>query len=166
MTPPDTEPAVPSEPAGPLASPGFWLHRAALAWLNDLDARLRPLRLTHTQFTLLAATSWLTWEQEPVTQQEIASFASCDRMMASRVLRNLEDRGLLERRADPRNGRIVLVGVTSTGRELVLSAVKAAAQTDAAFFPDADSRARLETQLRSLVEGRRAGDQLRETEQR
>jgi len=137
---------------GPLASPGFWLHRAALAWLADLDARLRPLGLTHTQFTLLASTSWLTWEQEPVTQQEIASFAGCDRMMASRVLRSLEDRRLLERRSDAGNGRIVLVEVTVAGHDLVLAAVKAAAGTDAAFFPEAGTRARLREELRALVE--------------
>lgn len=139
---------------GPLASPGFWLHRAALAWLNDIDSRLRPIGLTHTQFTLLASTSWLTWQQQPVSQQEIATFASCDRMMASRVLRTLEDRGLLERRADAANARVVLVEVTSTGHDLVLTAVKAAAETDAAFFPDAATRSRLRTEFRGLVEDR------------
>lgn len=140
---------------GPLASTGFWLHRAALAWLNDVDARLRPLGLTHTQFTLLAATSWLTWGQKPVAQQEIASFASCDRMMTSRVLRTLEDRGLLDRQSDSGNGRIVLVEVTPKGRDLVLAAVKVAAETDSTFFPDVSVRRRLRTDLRALVEDRR-----------
>lgn len=143
---------------GPLASTGFWLHRAALAWLNDIDAKLRPLGLTHTQFTLLAATSWLTWEQQPVAQQEIASFASCDRMMTSRVLRTLENRGLLDRHSDAGNGRIVLVEVTPEGRALVLVAVEVADKTDSAFFPDAAVRLRLRTDLSALVEDHRPGD--------
>jgi len=56
-------------------------------------------------------------------------------------------------------GRIVLDEVTPVGRDLVLAAVKAAAQTDAAFFPGADVRTRLRTELRSLVENSRPTEQ-------
>ncbi len=79
---------------GPLASPGFWLHRAGLAWLADLDQRPRPLGLAHTQFALLAA-SWLAGTQGPPTRQDVAEFAGADRMMTSKVVRALEHRGLL-----------------------------------------------------------------------
>lgn len=44
---------------GPLRSPGFWLHHAALTWRAELDARLRPLGLTPTQFMLLGSAGWL-----------------------------------------------------------------------------------------------------------
>jgi len=75
-------------------------------------------------------------------------------MMASRVLRTLADRGLIERHADAGNGRIVLVEFTTAGHDLVLAAVKAAAETDGGFFPEAGTRARLRTELRALVEDR------------
>ena len=39
-----------AEPRGPLMSPGFWLHHAALAWRQAMEHRLRPLGLTPTQF--------------------------------------------------------------------------------------------------------------------
>ncbi|WP_322769495.1 hypothetical protein [Frankia sp. Cr1] len=52
--------------AGPLASPGFWLHRAGLAGT-----------------------------QGPPTRQDVAEFAGADRMMTSKVVRALEHRGLL-----------------------------------------------------------------------
>lgn len=56
-------------------------------------------------------------------------------------------------------GRIVLDEVTPVGRDLVLAAVKAAAQTDAGLLPEADVRTRLRTELRSLVENSRPTEQ-------
>lgn len=32
--------------SGPMLSPGFWLHHAALTWRAEMDTRLRPLGLT------------------------------------------------------------------------------------------------------------------------
>lgn len=124
----------PPGPRGPLMSPGFWLHHAALAWRQALDTGLKPLGLTHTQFNLLGSVSWLTNTRGAPTQQEAAELSGADRMMASRVLATLEQRGLVIRAADPADARSRRLIITEQGRELIGQAVQVAADVDAAFF--------------------------------
>jgi DNA-binding MarR family transcriptional regulator len=137
---------------GPLASPGFWLHRAAMAYNRRLDGRLRPLGLTHTQFSLLAAASWLARDAEPPSQQEAAEFAGVDKMMTSKVLATLAGKGLVERVTDGRDARLRRVRATDEGRQVLREAVRAAQQVDAEFFAAVD--ADLRPGLNALVEPR------------
>ncbi|MET8431064.1 MarR family transcriptional regulator [Nocardia sp. NPDC004860] len=123
-------------PRGPLMSPGFWLHHAALEWRATLERNLRPLGLTPTQFNLLASAGWLSREGELPTQQQVADMSGSDRMMASKVIRGLEERGLLLRHADPADARVLRIELTSAGRELAGQGVQTAVDTDAQLFGD------------------------------
>lgn len=49
---------------------------------------------------------------------QLASLLHLDRGTVSATLRRLEQRGLLERRRDPRDQRRVLLGLTAAGRDL------------------------------------------------
>ena len=123
------------EVVGPLASPGFWLHHAALTWRAELDARLRPLGLTPTQFMVLGSAGFL--ERQAViapTQQEVAEHAGADRMMTSKIVRGLGERGLLIRDADPQDARLLRIQLTPAGRELTEKAIAIAAELDAQVF--------------------------------
>ncbi|BFU45651.1 MarR family winged helix-turn-helix transcriptional regulator [Krasilnikovia sp. MM14-A1004] len=129
---------------GPLLSPGFWLHHAALAWRAELDARLAPLGLTPTQFLLLASAGWLEQHTGPATQQQIAELTGADRTMASKVMRVLIDQGLIRRDAHESDGRAVRIRLTPTGRRLTRRAVAVAQAVDAQMFGgEADLRAAL-----------------------
>lgn len=131
-------------PIGPLSSPGFWLQRAAQFYLRELDARLRPLELTHTQFQLLAAAGWLGRDGAGPTQQQVAEFAGADRMMTSKVLATLEARGLLVRTADAQDARLRRVTITEPARALLREATRIARAVDAALLGgDAELRDRL-----------------------
>ncbi|WP_181064607.1 MarR family winged helix-turn-helix transcriptional regulator [Nocardia nova] len=126
-------------PRGPLVSPGFWLHHAALEWRATLERNLRPLGLTPTQFNLLASTGWLAHRGGLPTQQQAADMAGVDRMMASRVIRALEERGLLRRHPDPADARAFRLEITSAGRKLASTAIQVAVDTDEQIFgADAD----------------------------
>jgi DNA-binding MarR family transcriptional regulator len=130
-----------AEARGPLMSPGFRLHHAALAWKQVFERRLRPLELTSTQFMLLSCVGWLaaTGGQLP-TQQEAADFAGADRMMTSRVLSTLEERGLVERVPDPGDARLKRLGVTAAARPLLQAGIKIAVDLDEELFgPDPDA---------------------------
>jgi DNA-binding MarR family transcriptional regulator len=135
---------------GPLASPGFWLRRAAFDWLASLAVRLEPHGLTPTQFTLLAGANWLTRDGTGRSQQEIADFAGSDRATASRVLRGLEERELVERLVDAASGRSLLVRTTPAGRDLVTRVAPLAIATDHEFFAAVDA-AELRDTLRGLT---------------
>lgn len=139
--------------SGPLVSPGFWLHHAALTWRAELDARLRPLGLTPTQFLLLASAGWLEHESGPPSQQEVAEHAGADRMMTSKVVRTLEERGLLARVAHESDARSVRITLTASGRDLARQAITIAQDLDAEFF-GAD-HAKLRSTLREVAERRR-----------
>jgi DNA-binding MarR family transcriptional regulator len=141
---PEPEPG----PVGPFASPGYWLHRASLAYLRELDAALRPLGLTHTQFSVLAAVSWIGREAGPPTQQQVAEFAGIDRMMTSKVLGTLEVRGLIERVADDGDARQRRCHLTGAGRGSIPAATRAARDVDARFFGPAGQ---LRDELAALV---------------
>jgi DNA-binding MarR family transcriptional regulator len=141
------------EPRGPLQSPGFWLHHAALTWRRQLDARLADLGLTHTQFDLLASAGWLSRGQSLPTQQQVADMAGADRMMASKVLAGLERRGLLVRRPHPADPRAKQLAPTPQGREVVKRAVRIVAEVDEAIFgPPEAERDQLLLRLRQLAE--------------
>jgi DNA-binding MarR family transcriptional regulator len=112
--------------SGPLLSPGFWLHHTALTWRAALDARLRELGLTHTQFMLLASASWLEHVAGPPTQQAVAEHAGADRMMTSRVVRTLMDAGLVTRELHESDARALRLKVTPAGRDLTARAVAVA----------------------------------------
>ena len=136
-----SEPASRPEPRGPLMSPGFWLHHAALAWRQAFDRRLRPLGLTPTQFMLLASAGWLAaTSARPPTQQEVADYAGSDRMMTSKVLQGLVDHGLAIRQPDPADGRVKRLRPTPAGQELVRRGIRVAIDLDAEMFgPHGDS---------------------------
>ncbi|MET9491637.1 MarR family winged helix-turn-helix transcriptional regulator [Nocardia sp. NPDC006630] len=129
-------------PRGPLMSPGFWLHHAALEWRATLERNLRPLGLTPTQFNLLASAGWLGRQGELPTQQQVADMSGADRMMASKVIRVLEERELLARRADPVDARVLRIEITTAGRELVGKGVQIAVDTDAQMFGAAGEQLR------------------------
>ena len=139
-----------NEPRGPLASPGYRLHIAALAWRRELGVRLRPLGLTPTQFDALAAVSFLGRSGEP-SQQEIADFAGLDRMMLSKVLAALEKRGLVERTPDVTDARVKRLAVTGRGRETVDAATTIARSVDREMFAVVDSPERLRDELQKVA---------------
>lgn len=134
---------------GPLLSPGYWLHRAALVWRAALEVRLRPLGLTPTQFVVLASTGWLEGRSGPPTQQEVADRAGADRMMTSKVAQALEARGLLERRPHESDARARRLALTAAGRAAAARGAAVARDLDGTLF--GDDAADLRDRLRALV---------------
>ncbi|MFT4135565.1 MarR family winged helix-turn-helix transcriptional regulator [Microbacterium sp.] len=143
-------PAGPTAPRGPRASPGFWLYHAALAWQRELDNGLRPLGLTHTQFTLLASANHLGRRHDAPTQQQVAELSGVDRMMTSKILSELHRRGLVDRVAHAQDGRAKAVRTTDAGAELVSRAVRIVAEVDDRLF---GARGPERDRLRAALEG-------------
>ncbi|WP_027347264.1 MarR family winged helix-turn-helix transcriptional regulator [Hamadaea tsunoensis] len=114
-------------------STGLLLWQVTNRWQAAQRAALKPLGLTHVQFVLLAALTYLG-ESGTVTQKALADMAATDPMMTSQVLRTLESRGLVHRPPHPQDRRARALAVTDEGRDLANRAVVAAEACDQAFF--------------------------------
>jgi DNA-binding MarR family transcriptional regulator len=114
-------------------SPGLLLWQVTNRWQAAQRAALKPFDITHVQFVLLAALTYLQ-ATGPVTQKALADMAATDPMMTSQVLRTLEGRDLVHRPAHPADRRARAVAVTEAGRDLANQAVVAVEACDAAFF--------------------------------
>lgn len=122
-------------PKGPFASPGFHLWHAGLKWTSEVARALGPLGMTHTQFFLLGAVSWLTKaDGVPPNQRAVAEFARLDKVMTSQVTRALEASGLILRENDPADSRAWRVSVTPRGQKLFTEAVSRVREVDQRFF--------------------------------
>lgn len=116
-------------------SPGLLLWRVGTRWQAAVRDALAPFELTHTQFVLLASLTWLRGDRDhPVTQRDLAEHARTDVMMTSQVLRALEGKGFLERRAHPDDARARDLVPTAAGVEVVNRAIVAVEDCDARFF--------------------------------
>jgi DNA-binding MarR family transcriptional regulator len=114
-------------------STGLQLWRVTNAWQAAQRLALKPFGITHVQFVLLAALTWLDGAQ-PMTQRALAEYAGTDPMMTSQVLRALEAAGLVVRSAHPSDRRAKRIGVTAEGRSLANRAVVAVEACDSLFF--------------------------------
>jgi len=115
-------------------SAGFLLWQVTALWQRQVSRALRPHDLTQVQFAILASLLWLTRREDDVTQARLATHARLDVTMTSQVLRTLEARRLLDRRAHPSDTRAKVLRLTAAGRALALKAVPDVEAADAAFF--------------------------------
>jgi DNA-binding MarR family transcriptional regulator len=114
-------------------SPGLLLWRVTNRWQAAQRATLKPFGLTHVQFVLLAALTWLGTDG-PVTQRALAEHAGTDPMMTSQVVRVLADRQLVLRTPHVTDRRAWSVSATDAGIALANRAVVAVEACDRAFF--------------------------------
>jgi DNA-binding MarR family transcriptional regulator len=100
-----------------------------MRWQRAIDAALRPLGLTHTQYLVLASAARAICEQgDAVAQLAIAESAGLDSATTSTLIRKLESRRLLDRGIDATDGRRWRVILTQRGRSML---EKATALVDA-----------------------------------
>jgi DNA-binding MarR family transcriptional regulator len=95
------------------------VQRAARALARRFDEALRPLGLTHGQFSLLMSLN----RPQPPAIGPVADLLAMDRTTLTAKLKPLERRGLLAVTADDADRRSRRLHLTPTGRALLASAV-------------------------------------------
>lgn len=118
----------------PAASRGAHLERVTTEWQQAIRSALLPLDLTHAQFRLLVAATWLAARHPAVRQSDIATLANADAVMTSEVLRTLETRGLIVRSPHPTDRRARAVTVTEAGGALADRSARLVDVVEARFF--------------------------------
>ena len=124
----------------PNDSPGYLLGQLTMLWQRKQKRVLDPLGLTQTQFVLLAALGWLSKESDAVTQIDIANQSNADRMMVSKVLRTLADKGFITRQEHEMDTRAKTIRLTANGKTILQKALIAVENADLDFFTALDSK--------------------------
>jgi len=134
----------------PNDSPGYLLGQLTMLWQRKQKKVLDPLDLTQTQFVLLAALGWLSKKSTSVTQVDIANQSNADRMMVSKVLRTLEEKGFITRQEHETDTRAKTIRLTASGERVLQHALIEIENADLDFF--AMSAVDLSSFNKSMVE--------------
>jgi DNA-binding MarR family transcriptional regulator len=118
----------------PEDSSGFLLWQVTMLWQRKIKKSLDTIDITHTQFVLLASLAWLLKKNDSVTQTAIADHSKTDRMMVSKVLRTLQQKGFVQRQEHKTDTRAKIISLTTKGETVLQKALKLVAKTDAIFF--------------------------------
>lgn len=121
-------------------SPGYLLGQVTMLWQRKQKRVLDPLNLTQTQFVLLAALGWLSKKSGTVTQVDIANQSNADRMMVSKVLRTLEEKGFITRAEHQTDTRAKTIRLTGEGAAVLQKALVKVERADLDFFAALDGR--------------------------
>lgn len=106
-----------------------------MRWQRAVDAALRPLDLTHSQFLLLdAAERALRDAKQPVMQRQVAEVAGLDEGTTSNIVKRLEQRGLITRKPPDGDARAWRITVPGRGKTLLERARKVVGSAAARFF--------------------------------
>jgi len=124
------------------------VQRAARALARRFDEALRPMGLTHGQFSLMMSLN----REKPARMTAVASLLAMDRTTLTAALKPLRRRGLVKVAPDPDDRRGRLMTLTGKGRRALIRAVPAWKKTHAAveaLLRDGDPD-RLRSNLRAL----------------
>jgi DNA-binding MarR family transcriptional regulator len=81
---------------------------------------LEPMGLTHPQYLVMLA----LWERSPRSVKDLSATLALDPGTLSPLLKRLESAGLVTRRRDPADERVLAVTLTDAGRRLRVEAEK------------------------------------------
>lgn len=98
---------------------GSLVWHLALRWRAAVDRAVAPLGLTHAQYSALASLRALTSRNETPSQQRLATYTGLGPIYVSKLVRALEQGGLVARTPDPADARAVQLTLTDRGIEVV-----------------------------------------------
>lgn len=114
-----------------------------------LRERLAPHGLTVPQYTALSVFR----AHGSLSNAQLATRTMISPQSANEMVKQMEGKGLIERRPDPAHGRIIQIGLTAAGQALLEECDALVAEVENAMFPamKAGERTQLQAQLRAAV---------------
>ena len=106
------------------ASPGYLVWRLSMKWRAAVDREVADLGLTHAQYSVLASLYSMALQGRRPSQRELADFTGLDPVHVSKVVRALEQAGLVDRAGHAADSRAVQLAPTDSGREVITQAVR------------------------------------------
>ena len=108
----------------------FYIQQVEQLVRQRLDETLEPNGLTAGQYMVLSMVA----HHEPITSAELARLARMKAPSMGEHVKALEQKGCLERRGDPNNRRVLLVGCTKEGRAVLARCEEAVNRAERDFF--------------------------------
>jgi len=93
----------------------YLVKQLELAIRSVMDERLRPHGVTTLQYTALSVLA----QRDDLSSAQLARRSFVRPQTMHQMIQALAERGLVERRADPSNRRVLLVGLSEQGRSLL-----------------------------------------------
>lgn len=115
-------------------SVGLLFIRTYNIWHAQIKTALSKIDITHPQYIVMASLSYLSLNNQMVTQVQIANVANMDVMTTSQVLRALEKKSWVKRTPHPNDTRANVVTITAKGQSVVNQATQLVEAIDEAFF--------------------------------
>lgn len=113
---------------------GFLFWKITYLWQRKMNKSLKKVNLTHTHFALLSGVAWLEKQGEEITQTKLANFTQTNVMVASKIIRTLENKGFIKRINKGDDPRAKYVYLTDQGLENLEKASKIAEKVNREFF--------------------------------
>ncbi|MCU0435486.1 MAG: MarR family transcriptional regulator [Bacteroidia bacterium] len=130
---------------------GYLLWQVSNTWQRNIKIVLDPLDLTHVQYLLLETLEQLKTDGEPATQVKLAREAGTDVMMTSKVLRVLEQKKWVSRKANRADARAFHIALTPAGERVVSKARQLVNDADRNFFSSISKPEKFNDNLSSLA---------------
>ncbi|MBM7774611.1 DNA-binding MarR family transcriptional regulator [Actinokineospora baliensis] len=99
--------------------------RLSTRWRAAIDRAVTPFGVTHAQYSVLAPLSTLQRAGTRPSQRQLADFTGLEPLYVSKLVRSLEQAGLLTRTPDPADSRAMLLSLTDHGSEVAARATTA-----------------------------------------
>ena len=135
---------------------GYWLRAVSNAVSQSFSRRVEAEGVTVAEWVFLR----MLWDIDPVAPSLLAGRMGMTKGAISKLADRLIGKALVERRADPVDGRAQILSLTAAGRVLVPRLAALADVNDAAFFGtlSPEDRNDLERLLRKIVRDRKLTD--------
>jgi DNA-binding MarR family transcriptional regulator len=110
-------------PASEEPTTGSLMWRVTMKWRAAVDRAVAPLGLTHAQYSVLASLFGLSRVGAQPSQRELADFSGLEPIYISKLVRALEQAGLVVRAEHPADPRAVQLRLTDAGTDIALRAI-------------------------------------------
>ncbi len=131
-------PQLLTQALGPLDfehNPGFLVSRIGRRMAAEMDRRMRDHGLTAAQAAVMSR----LWMQDGLTQSQLQEQVGVDASTLTGLLQRMTKQGLVRRRRDPSDGRVLRVLLTPHGRDLRPQLTPEAESINSLFFRDFSS---------------------------
>lgn len=130
---------------------GYLLLHTTASWQGQMAKKLQTLDLTFTQCMILISLGWLLKSSNEVVQVEIANHSGFDRMMVSKTLRTLQQKGLIKRKEHDIDTRAKCVFLTNKGIDTLKKVIEIKTSVSNSFFEKLENKDSFRNELKKMI---------------